>query len=109
MPKVPMPRKPWWQSKLSSTISSVKVSEVKSTAMLSLHGLAASRGYAIGRAVVLSAAALEVSHYRVAAEDIEAECQRLSSAIDVARVEFVRLADQLPDDAPREIQALLHV
>lgn len=77
--------------------------------MLSLHGLAASRGYAIGRAVVLSAAALEVSHYRVAAEDIEAECQRLSSAIDVAREEFVRLADQLPDDAPREIQALLHV
>src|SRR5690606_27239542 len=79
------------------------------TAMLSLHGLAASRGYAIGRAVVLGAAALEVSHYRVADEDIEAECQRLTHAITVAREEFARLADNLPADAPREIQGLLHV
>ncbi len=77
--------------------------------MLSLHGLAASRGYAIGRAVVLGAAALEVSHYRIAAEDIEAECTRLSNAMTVAREEFARLAEHLPDDAPREIQALLHV
>jgi len=79
------------------------------TAMVSLHGMAASRGYAIGRAVVLGAAALEVSHYRVADDDIEAECQRLTHAITVTREEFARLADNLPADAPREIQGLLHV
>src|SRR5690606_6963408 len=79
------------------------------TAMLTLHGLPASRGYAIGRAVVLGAAALEVSHYRISAEEIEAECDRLTQAIEAARDEFVRLASLLPADAPREIQALLHV
>lgn len=79
------------------------------TAMLTLHGLPASRGYAIGRAVVLGAAALEVSHYRIAVEEVEAECNRLTQAIEVARDEFVRLASLLPADTPREIQALLHV
>lgn len=79
------------------------------TAMLTLHGLPASRGYAIGRAIVLGAAALEVSHYRISPEQVGAECSRLSNAIEVARDEFARLAENLPADAPREIQALLHV
>ncbi len=80
-----------------------------SDAMLLLHGLGASRGYAIGRAVVLGAAALEVSHYRVAPEDTDAECRRLSEALAVTRDEFVRLAETLPADSPRELGALLHV
>ncbi|TSH98688.1 phosphoenolpyruvate--protein phosphotransferase [Verticiella sediminum] len=77
--------------------------------MLALYGLAASRGYAIGRAVVLGAAALEVSHYRIAPEDTDAECERLAEAVSVARDDFLRLADNLPPDSPREISALLHV
>ncbi|MBU4611195.1 phosphoenolpyruvate--protein phosphotransferase [Achromobacter sp. GG226] len=77
--------------------------------MLSLHGLAASRGYAVGRAVVLGAAALEVSHYRIAPEDTESECARLAEALERARDEFLRLADQLPPDSPRELGALLQV
>nr|MBF0686049.1 phosphoenolpyruvate--protein phosphotransferase [Pseudomonas sp.] len=77
--------------------------------MLSLHGLGASRGYAIGRAVVLGAAALEVSHYRIAPEDTDAECSRLRDALTVTRDEFTRLADTLPADSPRELGALLHV
>lgn len=78
-------------------------------AMLSLHGLGASRGYAIGRAVVLGAAALEVSHYRISPEDTDAECRRLSHALAVTRDEFTRLAETLPADSPRELGALLHV
>jgi len=78
-------------------------------AMLSLHGLGASRGYAIGRAVVLGAAALEVSHYRIAPEDTDSECNRLRDALAITRDEFTRLADNLPADSPRELGALLHV
>ena len=78
-------------------------------AMLSLHGLGASRGYAIGRAVVLGAAALEVSHYRIAPEDTDSECKRLRDALAVTRDEFTRLAETLPTDSPRELGALLHV
>lgn len=80
-----------------------------SAAMLALYGLGASRGYAIGRAVVLGAAALEVSHYRLAPGDIEAECQRLTQALTVTREEFLRMADTLPADSPRELGALLHI
>lgn len=78
-------------------------------AMLSLHGLAASRGYAIGRAVVLGAAALEVSHYRIAPQDVEAECERLSNAIATTREELSRLVSQVSPEAPRELAALLQV
>lgn len=78
-------------------------------AMLTLHGLAASRGYAVGRAVILGAAALEVSHYRIAPDDAESECARLVDALERAHHEFLRLADQLPPDSPRELGALLQV
>lgn len=78
-------------------------------AMLSLHGLAASRGYAIGRAVVLGAAALEVSHYRIAPGDVEAECERLRGAILTTREELSRLVSQVSPEAPRELAALLQV
>jgi phosphotransferase system enzyme I (PtsI) len=77
--------------------------------LLALHGLGVSRGYAVGRAIVLGAAALEVAHYRVAPEDIEAECARFTRAITIAREELVQLAAGLPADAPPELDAFLHV
>jgi phosphotransferase system enzyme I (PtsI) len=77
--------------------------------LLALHGLGVSRGYAVGRAIVLGAAALEVAHYRVAPQDIEAECARFTRAITIAREELVQLAEGLPADAPPELDAFLHV
>ncbi|WP_255407819.1 phosphoenolpyruvate--protein phosphotransferase [Pigmentiphaga sp. NML080357] len=79
------------------------------TSMLALHGLGVSRGYAIGRAVVIGAAALEVSHYRIAEEDVEAECARLEAAIRAASDELAQLAAHLPADVPRELGAILQV
>lgn len=79
------------------------------TSMLALHGLGVSRGYAIGRAVVIGAAALEVSHYRIAEEDVDAECSRLAAAIRAAAHELAQLADHLPPDVPRELGAILQV
>lgn len=78
-------------------------------AMLALHGTGASRGYAIGRAVVLGAAALEVAHHRIDTRDVEAESERLLAALGSTRDELERLAAHLPADAPRELGALLHV
>ncbi|WP_165404405.1 phosphoenolpyruvate--protein phosphotransferase [Pigmentiphaga kullae] len=79
------------------------------TSMLALHGLGVSRGYAIGRAVVIGAAALEVSHYRIDEEEVEAECARLAAAIRAASDELAQLADHLPPDVPRELGAILQV
>lgn len=78
-------------------------------AMLALHGTGASRGYAIGRAVVLGAAVLEVAHHRIDARDVDAESERLLAALASTRDELERLAAHLPADAPRELGALLHV
>ncbi len=77
--------------------------------MLCMHGQGVVKGYAIGKAAVMSAAALEVAHYRIAPEDAEAECERLKSAIIVARDELQHMAATLPDDAPRELGPLLTV
>lgn len=76
---------------------------------LSLYGQGVVRGYAIGRAVVMSAASLEVAHYRIASGDIAAEKQRLRDAMDEAVRDLQQMADTLPDDAPRELGVLLSV
>ncbi|MBX6317982.1 MAG: phosphoenolpyruvate--protein phosphotransferase [Pigmentiphaga sp.] len=68
-----------------------------------------SRGYAIGRAVIIGAAALEVTHYRIAEEDVQAECARLEAAIRAASDELAQLAAHLPADVPRELGAILQV
>ncbi|CAM5793183.1 phosphoenolpyruvate--protein phosphotransferase [Castellaniella caeni] len=76
---------------------------------LCLYGQGVVRGYAIGRAVVMSAASLEVAHYRIAAEDIETEKQRLRRAMDDAVHELRQMGETLPGDAPRELGVLLSV
>lgn len=78
-------------------------------AMLCMHGQGVVKGYAIGKAAVMSAAALEVAHYRIAPDDAGAECDRLKNAIIIARDELQHMAATLPDDAPRELGPLLTV
>lgn len=77
--------------------------------MVCLYGQGAARGYAIGRALVMGAAALEVAHYRVPPSGVQAEQTRLSQALETTRQEMLALAETLPDDAPRELAALLNV
>ncbi|WP_268903215.1 phosphoenolpyruvate--protein phosphotransferase [Bordetella petrii] len=74
-----------------------------------MHGKGVARGYAIGRAVVLGAASLEVAHYRIAPEDVQAESERLTQALSAAQADLLHMADTLPADAPRELGAMLNV
>ena len=77
--------------------------------MLCLRGQGVVKGYAIGRAAVMGAAALEVVHYRIQPEAVEEECARLKAALAQARDELQHMVANLPDDAPREMGALLTV
>jgi phosphotransferase system enzyme I (PtsI) len=79
------------------------------SATLCMQGLAVVKGYAIGKAVVMGAATLEVAHYRIDPQDVEAECSRLRGAIEAARTELHAMALALPNDAPRELGPLLTV
>ncbi|ARP88713.1 phosphoenolpyruvate--protein phosphotransferase [Bordetella genomosp. 9] len=74
-----------------------------------MYGQGVARGYAIGRAVVMGAAALEVAHYRIAPEDVQSERDRLTAALEAAQADLLQMADTLPADAPRELGAMLNV
>jgi len=74
-----------------------------------LHGIKVSQGIAIGRAHLLAPAALEVVHYLVAPESIEAEVARFNDAVHQVISELHALEDHLPADAPAEFAALLEL
>ena len=82
---------------------------VQNTAMCTIAGQGVVNGYAIGKAAIMGAAALEVPHYYISADSIEAECDRLKIAMDTARNNLLLITEQLPTDAPREIAPLLEV
>ena len=77
--------------------------------MMCLYGQGVARGYAIGRVVVMGATALEVVHYRITEDAVQAEKNRLTHALKATQLEMQELADSLPEDAPRELAALLSV
>ncbi len=74
-----------------------------------LHGIPVSKGIAIGRAVLISHAALEVSHYLVESGKEESEAQKLLDAFETVRLELEQLRRGLPKDAPQEMAAFLDV
>lgn len=74
-----------------------------------LHGISVSKGIAIGKAVLISRAALEVSHYLIEAGKEELEAQKLINAFEQVRLELEQLRYGLPKDAPGEMAAFLDV
>ncbi|MFN0183531.1 MAG: phosphoenolpyruvate--protein phosphotransferase [Aquabacterium sp.] len=76
---------------------------------IQIYGLPVSRGVAIGRAVLVAASRIDVAHYFVKPDQIDAEVQRLSRARDIVVAELTTLKAALPSDAPHELAALLDV
>jgi phosphotransferase system enzyme I (PtsI) len=74
-----------------------------------LHGIPVSRGIAIGRAHLLTPAALDVKHYLVPEEQVEAEVRRLQDAIAAVHHNLQELWTGLPKDAPTELGAFIDV
>lgn len=74
-----------------------------------IHGLAVSRGIAIGRAVVVASSRVEVRHYFIESSQVGAEIDRARKARDAVVDELQRLVSDLPVDAPGELAALLEV
>ena len=74
-----------------------------------IHGLAVSRGIAIGRAVLVGSSRIEVQHYFIAAAEVDAEVARARTARHAVIDELQRLQTEMPHDAPAELDALLDV
>lgn len=77
--------------------------------MKPLQGLAASGGIAIGRAHVLSALSVEVSHHFISPEQMEAELSRFDAAVELARTELTELKQNLSEEVPAELSAFIEV
>ncbi len=75
----------------------------------SVHGLAVSRGIAIGRAVLVASSRADVAHYFVDAERVDDEIMRVRVARNGVMEEIARVQKELPKDAPPELDALLDV
>ena len=78
-------------------------------ASFTLHGIPVSRGISIGRAHLLTPAALDVKHYLVAEENLEAEVRRLQDALAEVHRGLQALWTDLPKDAPTELGAFIDV
>jgi phosphotransferase system enzyme I (PtsI) len=77
-----------------------------------VHGLPIARGIAIGRAVLM-AGRVDVAHYFITADQIEAEIARVRAGRDAVVDEIHRLQQTItgmgPKEAPHELAALLDV
>jgi phosphoenolpyruvate-protein phosphotransferase (PTS system enzyme I) len=80
-----------------------------SMASFTLHGIPVSRGISIGRAHLLTPAALDVKHYLVPEEQVEAEVERLQHAIGQVHRNLQEMWTELPKDAPTELGAFIDV
>jgi phosphotransferase system enzyme I (PtsI) len=78
-----------------------------------VHGLAVSRGIAIGRAVIVASSRMDVAHYFVKPDQVEREIDRLRQARKAVVEEIERVQDNLGElgshDAHPELSALLDV
>jgi phosphotransferase system enzyme I (PtsI) len=79
----------------------------------SIHGLAVSRGVAIGRAVLVASSRVDVAHYFIETEQVESEIERVRVGRDAVVDEIHRLQESIsrmgPKEAPHELGALLDV
>ena len=74
-----------------------------------LFGLPVSRGIAIGRAVLVASSRIDVAHYYVGADEVDAEIDRLRVARDAVAAGLAAMKNDLPAEAPAELSALLDV
>ena len=75
----------------------------------SVHGLAVSRGIAIGRAVLVASSRGDVAHYFIDAAHATEEITRVRVSRNAVVEEIIRVRNDLPKDVPHEIAALLDV
>ena len=74
---------------------------------LTIHGISASKGIAIGRVYAVDRGRSEVVERRLGPSQIEAEVERFGRAVDAARLELRAVKARIPEGTPREIAAFI--
>ncbi len=74
-----------------------------------LHGSSVSGGIIIGHAHLVSSARLEVAHYEIPEESVEAEIARFDAAIASVKDDLRTVEQQIPPDSPAEFGAFVNL
>jgi phosphotransferase system enzyme I (PtsI) len=74
-----------------------------------LHGSSVSGGITIGHAHLVSTARLEVAHYEIPEESVEAEIARFDASIAHVKDELAALESHIPTDSPAEFGAFVNL
>ena len=72
-----------------------------------LHGVAAGKGIAIGRAHLVVRGYEEVPQYDLAENEIAAETARFEAAIKTTRRQLEQIRSTIPENAPTELGAFI--
>jgi phosphotransferase system enzyme I (PtsI) len=72
-----------------------------------LHGVAVSRGIAIGRVHVVERNQLEITEYRLAEHEVEVEIARLFAAVSLAKQQLREVRGHIPPGTPNDIAAFI--
>ena len=72
-----------------------------------IHGVPVSNGIAIGKALLISNALLEVFHYQIGRDKVPNEIKRLSRAINDVRKDLLKIKKQLQKDSSEEFSAFI--
>jgi phosphotransferase system enzyme I (PtsI) len=72
-----------------------------------LHGYPVSSGITVGNAHLVSTARLEVAHYEIAPDAVDAEVARFDRAMQAAQDELAALKSHIPPGSPAEFEAFL--
>ena len=75
--------------------------------MIVLHGYAAGRGIAIGRAHLVVRGVSEVPQIELEADAAEAETERYEAAVKTTRRQLEQLRSAIPENAPTELGAFI--
>ena len=78
------------------------------TMSFTLHGLGVSGGIAIGRAMLMSHATLEVSHLTLAPRMVDKEIERFDAAIKTVKDELLQIKENT-EHAPAELNAFIDI
>ena len=74
---------------------------------LSLHGVGASKGVAVGRLHIVNRSHVDVVEYPVAKDQVAAEEKRFTAAIRQARVELAAIRRKIPRETATEIASFI--
>ena len=73
----------------------------------SLHGVAISRGIAIGRVHMVERNQLDIAEYHLEAGEVDAEIERLHAAVALAKHHLREIRAHIPSGTPAEIVAFI--